>query len=85
VAHGNLEVELLTAKVGDRLQRVEFAWPRDTAPLSWHLTEAEKRELQTAFDSSELLEPKRRVCEFLAGSDVTFQHKCHEQFPAKSK
>ena len=81
VAHGNFEQDLLTAKFGNHIQRVIFSWPENTAPLSWHLTESEKRQIEQSFGKLE--SKKRCVCDFLAANDSALHKQCAQAFSIK--
>src|SRR5205807_359406 len=75
-----LESELLSSTFPNRIRHATFAWPYETAPLSWHLTSADTKYLHDAFAAPKIAGSKRLVCDFLAEHDQALEKKCAAHF-----
>jgi hypothetical protein len=74
--HGDLELSLLSAKMGNRIQHVTFNWPYGRTPLSWHLTQAQKDKIEKAVDEDGVRGIMVDVCRFLADGREDLENKC---------
>ena len=76
LAHGNLELALLSAKMGYRIQHATFDWPYDRTPLSWHLTKEQTDKIERAVDEDGVRGIMVDVCKFLADGQEELDKKC---------
>ena len=77
VAHGELEMKLLSDRYATGVvDQVVFDWPFGRTPLSWHLTAAQKMEIERAIGEDVMRPLKRQVCVFLAGDDARLSAAC---------
>jgi hypothetical protein len=76
IAHGDLELSLLSAKTGNTIQHVTFNWPHGRTPLSWHLTQEQKDTIEKAVDDDGVLGSMVDVCRFLADGQEELEKTC---------
>jgi hypothetical protein len=73
VAHNDLELKLLQQKwfgVGMPVHTVTLEFPGEDAPLSWHMTEAQKKSISQHWNTSDAIQrASQQVVQFLQGED----------------
>ncbi len=69
LSHGNVEFDLLQKRWAERADRkvtiklAKFEYPNTDAPLSWHLTEKQKREIESAWRDKFVNDPNSALGE----------------------